>query len=70
MVKKLGCYDVASKMRDLRDGGWAAFEYFEVQNRARALDYVNGAGRFFTLWTDGLTQYINKSLVRMIRPLD
>ena len=26
MVKKLGCYDVASKMRDLRDGGWAAFE--------------------------------------------
>jgi hypothetical protein len=26
MVRKLGCYDVASKMRDLRDGGWAAFE--------------------------------------------
>jgi hypothetical protein len=39
-------------------------------NRARALDYVNGAGRFFTLWTDGMAQYINKSLVRKIRPLD
>jgi hypothetical protein len=38
--------------------------------RARALDYVNGPGRFFTLRTDDLTQYINKSLVRLIRPLD
>jgi hypothetical protein len=38
--------------------------------RARALDYVNGAGRFFTLWVDDVTQYINKSLVRLIRPLD
>jgi hypothetical protein len=38
--------------------------------RARALDYVNGAGRFFSLWTDDVTQYINKSLVRVIRPLD
>jgi hypothetical protein len=38
--------------------------------RARALDYVNGPGRFFTLWTDDVTQYINKSLVRLIRPLD
>ena len=38
--------------------------------RARALDYVNGAGRFFTLWTDDVIQYINKSLVRVIRPLD
>jgi hypothetical protein len=39
-------------------------------SRARALDYVNAPGRFFTLGTDGITQYINKSLVRMIRPLD
>jgi hypothetical protein len=38
--------------------------------RARALDYVNGPGRFFTLWTDDIIQYINKSLVRLIRPLD
>jgi hypothetical protein len=39
-------------------------------NRARALDYVNGVGRFFTLATDGITQYINKAQVRLIRPLD
>jgi hypothetical protein len=39
-------------------------------NRARALDYVNGSGGFFALWTDGIARYINKSLVRQIRPLD
>jgi hypothetical protein len=38
--------------------------------RARALDYVNGPGRFFALGNDDVTQYINKSLVRLIRPLD
>jgi hypothetical protein len=38
--------------------------------RARTLDYVNGSERFFTVWTDELTRYINKSLVRLIRPLD
>jgi hypothetical protein len=38
--------------------------------RARALDYVNAPGRFFTLRTDDITQYINKTLVRRIRPLD
>jgi hypothetical protein len=57
---------------ELTDGveyrGRATFEL--PPNRARALDYINGAGRFFTLWTDGMTQYINKSLVRLIRPLD
>jgi hypothetical protein len=57
---------------ELSDGveyrGRATFEL--PPNRARALDYINGAGRFFTLWTDGMTQYINKSLVRLIRPLD
>ena len=57
---------------ELTDGveyrGRSSFEL--PPNRARALDYVNGAGRFFTLWTDGITQYINKSLVRLIRPLD
>jgi hypothetical protein len=37
---------------------------------ARALDYVNAPGQFFTLRTDDITQYINKSLVRLIRPLD
>jgi hypothetical protein len=57
---------------ELTDGveyrGRATFEL--PPTRARALDYVNGAGRFFTLWTDDTAQYINKSLVRMIRPLD
>jgi hypothetical protein len=38
--------------------------------RARILDYVNGSERFFTVWTDEITRHINKSLVRLIRPLD
>jgi hypothetical protein len=38
--------------------------------RNRALDYVNAPGRFFALWTDDIAQYINKALVRLIRPLD
>ena len=38
--------------------------------RSRALDYVNGPGAFFALWTDDVTHYVNKSLVRTIRPLD
>jgi hypothetical protein len=39
-------------------------------SRSRALDYVNIPGRFFTVWTNDLTRYFNKSLVRLIRPLD
>ena len=39
-------------------------------SRSRALDYVNAPGRFFTVWTNDLTRYFNKSLVRFIRPLD
>jgi len=39
-------------------------------SRARALDYVNADGTFFTVWTNDLTRYFNKSLVRLIRPLD
>ena len=39
-------------------------------SRARALDYVNIPGRFFTVWTNDCTRYFNKSLVRLIRPLD
>jgi hypothetical protein len=38
--------------------------------RSRALDYVNGPGTFFALWNDEVTHYINKVLVRTIRPLD
>ena len=39
-------------------------------NRARALDYVNGPGRFFSLFADDTTHYFNKAHVRLIRPLD
>ena len=39
-------------------------------SRSRALDYVNTPGRFFTVWTNDFTRYFNKSLVRLIRPLD
>jgi hypothetical protein len=57
---------------ELTDGveyrGRSTFEL--PPNRSRALDYVNAGGRFFTLANDGITQYINKSLVRLIRPLD
>ena len=38
--------------------------------RSRALDYVNAPGAFFALWADDVTHYVNKSLVRTIRPLD
>lgn len=38
--------------------------------RRRALDYMNGEGGFFALWSDGRTRYINKQHVRLIRPLD
>jgi hypothetical protein len=57
---------------ELTDGveyrGRSSFEL--PPSRARALDYVNAPGRFFALWTDDIAQYINKTLVRVIRPLD
>jgi hypothetical protein len=57
---------------ELADGtryqGRSTFEL--PPSRSRALDYVNGPGLFFVLWTDELTRYVNKSLVRLIRPLD
>ena len=48
--------------------GRSSFELPPARNRA--LDYVNAPGRFFALWTDDIAQYINKALVRLIRPLD
>ena len=39
-------------------------------SRSRALDYINTPGSFFTVWSNDLTRYFNKSLVRLIRPLD
>ena len=48
--------------------GRSSFELPPARNRA--LDYVNAPGHFFALWTDDIAQYINKALVRLIRPLD
>lgn len=48
--------------------GRATFEL--PPNRSRTLDFVNGSGLFFALWADGTTRYLNKSQVRLIRPLD
>jgi hypothetical protein len=57
---------------ELADGskfqGHSSFEL--PPSRSRALDYVNGPGSFFVIWTDDLTRCLNKSLVRLIRPLD
>jgi hypothetical protein len=39
-------------------------------SRSRALDYINTPGSFFTVWSNDLTRYFNKALVRLIRPLD
>lgn len=39
-------------------------------SRSRSLDFLNAQGNFFPMTHDGLTLYINKSHVRLIRPLD
>jgi len=39
-------------------------------SRGRTLDYLNGAGIFFALGSDDVSWYINKSRVRLARPLD
>ena len=38
--------------------------------RSRTLDYLNGAGIFFAIETDDVSWYVNKSRVRLARPLD
>jgi hypothetical protein len=38
--------------------------------RSRTLDFVNAPDRFFALWTADLTHFVNKGLVRLLRPLD
>jgi len=38
--------------------------------RNRTLDFVNAPGRFFALWSGDVTHFVNKALVRLIRPLD
>lgn len=39
-------------------------------SRSRSLDYLNGAGAFFAITTDDVSRYVNKSRVRLARPLD
>jgi hypothetical protein len=39
-------------------------------SRRRTLDYLNGPGIFFALGTEDVSWYINKSRVRLARPLD
>jgi hypothetical protein len=38
--------------------------------RSRTLDFVNTPGQFFALWAGELTHFVNKGLVRLLRPLD
>ncbi len=38
--------------------------------RSRALDFLNGPGWFFAIWSDGMIHHVNKALVRWIRPHD
>jgi hypothetical protein len=48
--------------------GWATLEL--PPTRARALDYLNAPGLFFTLRSDLAIRFINRSFVRYVRPLD
>jgi hypothetical protein len=48
--------------------GWAIMEL--PASRARLLDYLNTAGRFFTVATDTETRYVNRSHVSIVRPFD
>ncbi len=38
--------------------------------RSRTLDFVNAPGQFFALWSEDVTHFVNKALVRLLRPLD
>jgi hypothetical protein len=48
--------------------GWATPEL--PPTRARTLDYLNTAERFFSIQSDDATRYVNRALVRLVRPLD
>jgi hypothetical protein len=39
-------------------------------SRSRTLDYLNGSGVFFAIGADDVSWYVNKSRVRLARPLD
>ena len=48
--------------------GWATLEL--PPTRARTLDYLNAPGAFFSLKGEDATRFINRSFVRVVRPLD
>ena len=48
--------------------GWATLEL--PPTRARTLDFLNASGLFFALQSDGATRFINRTYVRIVRPLD
>jgi hypothetical protein len=48
--------------------GQSALELPPARNRT--LDFVNAPGQFFALWSGDVTHFVNKALVRLIRPLD
>lgn len=48
--------------------GWSALEL--PPTRARTLDFLNAADRFFMLSTDDVTRYVHRDHVRLVRPLD
>ncbi len=48
--------------------GWVTIEL--PPSRARTLDYLNGAGRFFAIATETETRFVNRSHVCIVRPLD
>ena len=48
--------------------GTAALEL--PPTRGRTLDFLNGAGRFFTIVSGPTTRFVNRAHVRSVRPLD
>jgi hypothetical protein len=48
--------------------GWATLEL--PPTRARTLDYLNAAGLFFSLQGEDASRFINRTFVRVVRPLD
>lgn len=48
--------------------GWATLEL--PPTRARTLDYLNAGGLFFSLQGEDATRFINRTFVRLVRPLD
>ena len=48
--------------------GWVTIEL--PPSRARTLDFLNGAGRFFAVGTETENRFVNRSHVCLVRPLE